>query len=235
MIKGCKTRGEGETNEERELQRPRQVVLLSFQNLVFPTSYFRLEGQGKVNEDLEIPTDRERRTEKKVKVRKSLANQSKVNFLFSFPSYRLAAMQGQDQWEYKAHTQPLLSPHNLKLSTRQTVKRNENQQQGDGTRGTKVTVCKSGHRCGGWAARHHWLLLLPSTDGRVEAKFRFSEAGPVHAMEVVVGLYQPVSEFCILYSVFWTEYSVFWNQYSVVLTRYSVFWTQYSVSRGGGP
>ena len=86
MIKGCKTRGEGETNEERELQRPRQVVLLSFQNLVFPTSYFRLEGQGKVKEDLEIPTDRERRTEKKVKVRKSLANQSKVNFLFSFPS-----------------------------------------------------------------------------------------------------------------------------------------------------
>ena len=111
--------------EERELQRPRQVVLLSFQNLVFPTSYFRLEGRGKVKEDLEIPTDRERRTEKKVKVRKSLANQSKVNFLFSFPSYRLAAMQGQDQWEYKAHTQPLLSPYNLWLSTRQTVKGTE--------------------------------------------------------------------------------------------------------------
>ena len=186
--------------EERELQRPRQVVLLSFQNLVFPTSYFRLEGQGKVKEDLEIPTDRERRTEKKVKVRKSLANQSKVNFLFSFPSLaarsRSVGVQGA-------------SPYNLRLSTRQTVKRNGNQQQGDETRGTKVTVCKSGHRCGGWAARHHWLLLLPSTDGRVEAKFRFSEAGPVRAMEVVVGLYQPVSVFSVLYSVFWNEYSVF--------------------------
>ena len=221
--------------EERELQRPRQVVLLSFQNLVFPTSYFRLEGQGKVNEDLEIPTDREKRTEKKVKVRKSLANQSKVNFLFSFPSYRLAAMQGQDQWEYKAHTQPLLSPQNLRLSTRQTLKRYRNQQQGDETRGTKVTVCKSGHRCGGSAARHHWLLLLPSTDGRVEAKFRFSEAGPVLAMEVVVGLCQPVSVFSVLYSVFWNEYSVFWTQYSVFWTKCSVFWTQYSLSGGGGP
>ena len=172
-----------------------------------PTSGSRAKARSR--KTWKYPLTEERQTEKKVKVRKSLANQSKVNFLFSFPSYRLAAMQGQDQWEYKAHTQPLLSPQNLRLSTRQTVKRNGNQQQGNGTRGTKVTVCKSGHRCGGWAARHHWLLLLPSTDGRVEAKFRFSEAGPVHAMEVVIGLSQPVSVFSVLYSVFWNEYSIF--------------------------
>ena len=94
--------------EERELQRPRQVVLLSFQNLVFPTSYFRLEGQGKVNEDLEIPTDRERRTEKKVKVRKNLANQSKGNF-FSFPSLDARSRSVRVQATYSTSPVPTKS------------------------------------------------------------------------------------------------------------------------------
>ena len=49
-----------------------------------PTSGSRAEARSR--KTWKYPLTEERRTEKKGKVRKSLANQSKVNFLFSFPS-----------------------------------------------------------------------------------------------------------------------------------------------------
>ena len=91
MIKGCRTRGEGETKEERELQRPRQVVLLSFQNLVFPTSYFRLEGQGKVKEDLEIPPDRGETNRKESESQKELDKSIKSQLPLLLPVLQIGS------------------------------------------------------------------------------------------------------------------------------------------------
>ena len=81
MIEGCRTRGEG-----REGTAATSTSCFTF----FPKlglSNFLLPARGpRQGQRRPGNTDRERRTEKKMKVRKSLANQSKVNFLFSFPS-----------------------------------------------------------------------------------------------------------------------------------------------------
>ena len=77
--------------EERELQRPRQVVLLSFQNLVFPTSYFRLEGQGKVKEDLEIPPDSGETNRKESESQKELGKSIKSQLPLLLPVLQIGS------------------------------------------------------------------------------------------------------------------------------------------------
>ena len=109
MKKGCRTRGEGETKEERELQRPRQVVLLSFQNLVFPTSYFRLEGRGKVKEDLEIPPDRGETNRKKRESQKELIESIKSQLPLLLPIFGCKVkISGSTR-----HTLNLSCPHKI--------------------------------------------------------------------------------------------------------------------------